>query len=72
MGLASTSANYSRYDETSSDRKLKFLSCLIYAHKEFLVPGEELVEYSDKGMNFNLESIEIGLEDILIVSLEHE
>ena len=72
MGLASASANYSCHDETSSDRELKSLSCSIYARKGFLVPGKELVEYSDKGMNFNLESIEIGLEEILIVSMEYE
>ena len=55
--LTSVSPKYSRLKETSNRRELKSFSCSIYARKGFLVPGKELVEYPDKGMNFHLESI---------------
>ncbi|KAL9985827.1 hypothetical protein ACROYT_G008275 [Oculina patagonica] len=72
MGLAEASAKYQHKDESSTRRELMSLSCSVYARKGYRLPGKETPTYSDKGMNFSVEGIEIGMEDILIVTTEHE
>ena len=72
MGLASASMKYRHRDESSSKRELMSLSSAVFARKGFLFPSKGSLKYSDKGMDFNVEGIEIGMEDILIVTSEYE
>ena len=72
MGLAAASAKYGHHKETSSKQEVISLSSSVFARKGFLSPSKETVLCSDKGMSFYVDSIEIGMEDILIVSMAHE
>ena len=72
MGLAEASAKYQHKEESSTKREVISLSCSVYARKGFLLPDKETPTYSDKGMSFSVDGIEIGMEDILIVTMEHE
>lgn len=72
MGLAAASAKYGHHEETSSKQEVISLSSSVFARKGLLSPSKETVLCSDKGMSFYVDSIEIGMEDILIVSLAHE
>lgn len=72
MGIGSVSAKYNRRKESSSKQEMISLSCSIYARKGFLLNAKRPVMYSDKGMDFNVEGIEIGTEEILIVTMEYE
>ena len=72
MGLASVSAKYNDKKESSSKREVISLCCSIYARKGFLLAAREGKLYSDKGMDFKVEGIEIGMEEILIVTMEYE
>ena len=71
MGLASASVKYRREDETSRKREVIYLSSSVYARKGFLVAYKETPKYTDRGIDFNVEGIEIGMEDILIVTAEY-
>ena len=70
MGLAAASAKYGHHEETSS--KQEVISSSVFARKGFLSPSKETVLCSDKGMSFYVDSIEICMEEILIVSMAHE
>lgn len=72
MGLAEASARYQHKDESSTKREVISLSCSVYARKGFLIPDRETPTHSDKGLKFNVERIEIGMEDILIVTAVYE
>ena len=72
MGLAAASAKYGHHEETSSKQEVISLSSSVFARKGFLSPSKETVLCSDKGMSFYVDSIEIGMEEILIVSMAHE
>lgn len=72
MGLAEASARYQHKDESSTKREVISLSCSVYARKGFLIPDRETPTHSDKGLKFNVERVEIGMEDILIVTAVYE
>lgn len=72
MGLAKASAKYQHKDESSTRREVMSLSCSVYALKGYRLPGKETSTFSDRGINFSVEGIEIGMEDILIVTTEYE
>ena len=72
MGRAEASAKYQHKDESSTKREVISLSCSVYVRKGYLLPDKETPTYSDKGMNFIVEGIEIGMEDILIVTMDYE
>ena len=72
MGLASASVKYRHRDESSSKREVMSLSSSVYARKGFLIPFNGSLKYPDKGVDFNVEGMEIGMEDILIVTSEYE
>ena len=72
MGLASASAEYQRSETTASEKEIISLSSSVYARKGFLVSDSERPTYSDGRMRFDVEGIELGLEEILIVSMEVE
>lgn len=72
MGLAAASAKYQRKETTSSEREVISLSSSLYARKGFLLSGKERPVYVDKSVRFKVEGIEIGLEEILIVTTEVE
>lgn len=72
MGLASASLNYGQKDMSSSKRQVISLSSSVYARKGFLVPSKKVPKYIDNGVNFNVQGMEIGMEDILIVTSEYE
>ena len=72
MGLASASAKYRHKEESSIKREVFSLSLSVYARKGYLVP-EAHTKISDQGgVDFDVEAREIGMEDILIVTSEHE
>ncbi|KAM7441709.1 hypothetical protein ABFA07_009252 [Porites harrisoni] len=71
MGLASASAKYRHKEESSIKREVFSLSLSVYARKGYLVP-EAHTKISDQGVDFDVEAMEIGMEDILIVTSEHE
>ena len=71
MGLAFASVKYRREDETSRKREVIYLSPSVFARKGFLVPYKETLKYTDRGIDFNVEGIEIGMEDILTVTAEY-
>jgi len=72
MGLAAASAKYGHHEETSSKQEVISLSSSVFARKGFLSASKETVLCSDKGMSFYVDSIEIGMEEILIVSMAHK
>jgi len=74
MGLASASLNYRHKDVSSSKRQIISLSSSVYARKGFLVPSRRAPKYmyTDNGVDFNVQGMEIGMEDILIVTSEYE
>ena len=72
MGLASASLNYRHKDVSSSKRQVISLSSSVYARKGFLVPSRRVPKYTDNGVDFNVQGMEIGMEDILIVTSEYE
>ena len=72
MGLAEASAKYQHKDESSTKREVISLSCSVYARKGFFIPDKERPTYTDKGMDFTVEGMEIGLEDVLIVTTEYQ
>lgn len=72
MGLAEALARYQHKDESSTKREVISLSCSVYARKGFLIPDRETPTHSDKGLKFNVERVEIGMEDILIVTAVYE
>ena len=72
MGLASALAEYQRCETTASEKEIISLSSSVYARKGFLVSDSERPTYVDGGMRFDVEGIELGLEEILIVSMEVE
>ena len=72
MGLASASAEYQRKETTSSEREVISLSSSLYARKGFLVSSKEGPTYVDQDVRFKVEGMELGLEDILIVTTEVE
>lgn len=49
-----------------------FLFFLVYVWKGFFVCEKERLVYYDKGIKFEIEGLEIGLEEILIVIMEVE
>ena len=71
-GLAAASIRYQRREETTTDREMISLSSSVYARKGFLVSEKERPAYYDKGIKFEIEGLEIGLEEILIVTTEVE
>ena len=71
-GLAAASIRYQQREEATNDREIISLSSSVYARKGFLVCGKEGLAYYDKGMKFKMEGLEIGLEEILIVTTEVE
>ena len=71
-GLAAASIRYQRREETTTDREMISLSSSVYARKGFLVCEKERAAYYDKGIKFEIEGLEIGLEEILIVTTEVE
>ena len=71
MGLAAASAKYGHHEETSSKQVIS-LSSSVFARKGFLSASKETVLCSEKGMSFYVDGIEIGMEEILIVSMAHE
>ena len=71
-GLAQASAKYHRKEETSTKREVVSLTASLYARKGFLVADTEKPTYLDKGVAFNVDGIEIGMEEILIVTTEFE
>lgn len=71
-GLDSASVKYNRNKVLSSKREVISLSCSVYARKGFLAIGKTPVVCSDKGMDLNVEGIELGLEEVLIVTMEYE
>ena len=71
-GLASASIKYRHKDESSSEREVISLSCSVYARKGFFIPRQEMPKYSNNGVDFNIEGMEIGMEVILIVTSEYE
>ena len=71
MGLASASGKYHHKEESSIKREVFSLSLSVYARKGYLVP-EAHTKISDQGVDFDVEAMEIGMEDILIVTSEHE
>ena len=72
MGIASASAKYHHKEESSIKREVFSLSLSVYARKGYLVP-EAHTKISDQGgVDFDVEAREIGMEDILIVTSEHE
>lgn len=72
MGLASASLKYRHKDESSSQREVISLSSSVYSRKGFLIPDKETPKFSDQGVEFNVQGMEIGMEDILIVTSEYE
>lgn len=68
-GLASASAEHQRSETTSSEKEIISLSSSVYKRKGFLVNDSERPTDADGGMRFDVEGIELGLEEILIVSL---
>lgn len=72
MGLASASLKYRHKDESSSQREVISLSSSVYSRKGFLIPHKETPKFSDQGVEFNVQGMEIGMEDILIVTSEYE
>ena len=71
MGLASASAKYRHKEESSIKREVFSLSLSVYARKGYLVP-EAHTKISDQGVDFDVEAMEIGMDDVLIVTSEHE
>lgn len=71
-GLAEASARYQLKDQSSSQREVISLSCSVYARKGFLTPDGETSTHSDRGPKSNFQRIEIGMEDILIVTAVYE
>lgn len=73
MGLAAASAKYQRKERTSSEQEVISLTSSVYARKGFLISDKKLTPtYVDKGMIFNVDGVEIGMEEILIVTTEIE
>ncbi|KAL9985833.1 hypothetical protein ACROYT_G008281 [Oculina patagonica] len=71
-GIAAASAKYQRKERTSNEREIMSLSSSVYTRKGFFVSDKETPSYVDNGMSFKVEGIEIGLEEILIVTTEVE
>ena len=71
-GISAASVKYQRKEKKSSEREGISLSSSVYRRKGFLVSDEESLICVDKGMSLNVEGIEIGQEEILIVSTEVE
>lgn len=71
-GIAAASAKYQREENASSEREVISLSSSVYTRKGFLVSGKETPTYVDNHDGFTVEGIEIGLEEILIVTTEVE
>ena len=69
-GIAASSVKCQRKETKSNEREVISLSSSVYARKGFLVSDKETLICVDKGMRFNVERIEIGLEEILIVTTE--
>ena len=69
--LASASAKYHHKEESSKKREVFSLSMSVYPRKGYLVP-EAHTKISDQGVDFFVEARKIGMEDILIVTSEHE
>ena len=69
--LSSASAKYHHKAESSIKREVFSLSLSVYARKGYLV-REAHARISDQGVVFDVEAMEIGMEDILIVTSEHE
>lgn len=69
MALASTSAKYQREYSTSSRQEIISLSSSVYAWKGFLV-RDKYPTMLRKKADINAEGVEIGLEEILLVTTE--
>lgn len=72
MGFVFVLMKYCYKDELFSKWEIMFLFFLVFVRKGFFFFLKGLLKYFDKGMDFNVEGIEIGMEDILIVILEYE
>ena len=70
MGLASPSATYRHKEESSIKREVFSLSLSVYVRKGYLVP-EAHTKISDQEVDFDVEAMEIGMDDVLIVTSEH-
>ena len=71
-GIAASSVKCQQKEKKSNEREVISLSSSVYTRKGFLVSDKETLICVDKGMRFNVEGIEIGLEEILIVTTEVE
>ena len=72
VGIATASVKYQRKEREFSVREIISLSSSNYTRKGFLVRNEETPSYVDNGISFNVEGIEIGLEEVVIVTTEVE
>ena len=71
-GIAASSVKCQQKEKKSNEWEVISLSSSVYTRKGFLVSDKETLICVDKGMRFNVEGIEIGLEEILIVTTEVE
>lgn len=70
MVLATASAKFQRKQATSIEREVVSFSSSAYVRQGFLVSDKETQTFVDKGVRFHVEGIELGLEEILIVTTE--
>lgn len=68
--LTRASTKFQQKKDTSNERVIVSLSFSVRVRKGFLVSNKETKISSDHGMTFTVESIELGIEEILIVTTE--